>query len=200
MGNNSGSNYQYRSHFATTSLTASHTISGLTTFTQFNIFNKEHLFAFLFFSDTSLRMQATNLTCKENSAGTRISLIKSKDSVFDQVDMKCSTLVLSSLSPLPPSTKNQSPCLGNTLPQSQSHFNHQTVSFSAPVLGFEYLQPICQSQTHFSFKREIILPPFLSIFLQLTFAVYHELLPFISSKILSDLGKWFASTLLGRYN
>lgn len=114
--------------------------------------------------------------------------------------MKCSTLVLSSLSPLPPSTKNQSPCLGNTLPQSQSHFNHQTVSFSAPVLGFEYLQPICQSQTHFSFKREIILPPFLSIFLQLTFAVYHELLPFISSKILSDLGKWFASTLLGRYN
>lgn len=83
MGNNSGSNYQYRSHFATTSLTASHTISWLTTFTQFNIFNKEHLFAFLFFSDTSLRMQATNLTCKENSAGTRISLIKSKDSVFD---------------------------------------------------------------------------------------------------------------------
>lgn len=99
-----------------------------------------------------LQGRQLKLTLKENPSGTWISLIKSKYAVLVRVDAKrgsCS----SEISPF----RNKTSHLGQEM--YCLHHSHTSITslslVSAPVLGLEYLQPICLSQTHFSLKREI---------------------------------------------
>lgn len=129
-----------------------------------------------------LRGRHLKLTLEENPTGTWRSLIKSKCAAPVQADAKRGSRV-SAISPF----HNKTSHLG----QGTYHLHHSHTSItslsrvSAPVLGLEYLQPICLSQTHFSLKREINLSfsPLSAFSLLLpppspALAICHEQLPF----------------------
>lgn len=153
-------------------LTAGHMVPSLTTCRQLNNFNEERRpsfssflpsfpspLPFFFLSSPPLspfrlplQGRQLKLALKENPTGTWISLIKSKYAVLVQVDVKCGSHI-SEISPF----QNKTSHLGREM--YYLHHSHTSITslslVSAPVLGLEYLQPICLSQTHFSLKREI---------------------------------------------